>query len=51
MLNFILCDDNKSIMQRLASMLNSIFIKHNFSAQISLQADNVYEVLDFVCSF
>ena len=48
MLNFILCDDNKSIMQRLASMLNSIFIKHNFSAQISLQADNVYEVLDFL---
>lgn len=48
MLNFILCDDNKNIMQKLASMLDSIFIKHNFSAQISLQSDNVHEVLDFL---
>ena len=35
MLKFIICDDNLSIMEKLSAMLNSLFIKHNFNAQIS----------------
>lgn len=48
MLKFIICDDNLSIMEKLSAMLNSLFIKHNFNAQVVLQADNTKEVLDFL---
>jgi DNA-binding LytR/AlgR family response regulator len=34
MINFVLCDDNKSILNRLEKMLESIFIKNNLSGQI-----------------
>ena len=48
MLNFILCDDNVNILERFSKILDSIFTKHNYDAQIVLKTDNVKELLDFV---
>ena len=35
MLSFALCDDNKSILDKLSKMLESLFIKYNLDAEIS----------------
>ena len=47
MLNFVLCDDNVSSLNRLSKMLESIFICNNIDAQISLSASTASEVLDY----
>jgi len=36
MLSFVLCDDNKVILDRLSKMLESLFIKYHFDAEVSL---------------
>ena len=48
MLNFALCDDNLSVLNRLSNMLESIFINHNIDAKISLKAQTAYDVINFV---
>ena len=48
MLNFALCDDNLSVLNRLSKMLESIFINHNIDAKISLKAQSAYDVINFV---
>ena len=48
MLNFVLCDDNASVLYRLSKMLESIFIKHNIDASIILESSNANEVVEFV---
>lgn len=48
MLNIVLCDDNIKILNRLEKQLESIFIKHNVSALISLKATSTEEVLEFI---
>ena len=50
MLNFIICDDNIHIINKLSKMLESIFIKHNFEANIAFTSTTANEVLDFVNS-
>ena len=50
MLNFIICDDNIHILNKLSKMLESIFIKHNFEANIAFTSTTANEVLDFVNS-
>lgn len=50
MLNFIICDDNIHILNKLSKMLESIFIKHNFEANIAFISTTANEVLDFVNS-
>jgi len=47
MLNFIICDDNESISNKLGQMLESIFIKHRFDAQIILRTSSAEEVLNY----
>jgi len=47
MLNFVVCDDNTSIANKLAQMLESLFIKHNFEAQITLKTSSPEEVLNY----
>ena len=39
MLNFALCDDNLSVLNRLSKMLESIFINHNIEGEIGLNLD------------
>lgn len=50
MLNFVVCDDNPNILDKFSKMLNSIFIKHDFEAQISCRTTNPNELLDFILS-
>ena len=48
MLNFVVCDDNTSILNKLSKMLESIFIKNNIDADISLKASTASEVINYV---
>ena len=48
MLNFVLCDDNASVLSRLSKMLESIFIKDNIDASIILESSKANEVVEFV---
>lgn len=48
MLNFVLCDDNASVLSRLSKMLESIFIRHNIGASIILESSKANEVIEFV---
>lgn len=48
MLNFVLCDDNLVVLERLSKMLESIFIKNNIDAQIVLKCSSANEVLEYV---
>lgn len=50
MLNFVVCDDNKTILDRLAKMLDSIFIKKNIDAEVSFTSTNPLDVLEYVKS-
>ena len=47
MLNFVVCDDNLTIANKLVQMLDSLFIKHNFEAQITLKTSSPEEVLNY----
>ena len=48
MINFIICDDNQIILDKLEKILNDIFSRNGFEAQVALKSTNVDEVLDFV---
>ena len=48
MLNFVLCDDNKHILDRLEKMLEAIFINHNINAHIGLICSTPDEVIEYV---
>lgn len=50
MLHFALCDDNVAILDKLAKTLDSIFIKHNIDAEISIKADNPDDILNYIKS-
>ena len=46
MLNFAICDDNLSILNKLATLLNEIFLKNDFEAQITFKSDDVEALLE-----
>jgi len=48
MINFVICDDNLAISNKLAQMLESLFIKHNYDAQILCKTSSPEEVLNYV---
>ena len=48
MLSFVVCDDNKSILDRFSKMLESLFIIHNLDAEVSLSSTDPFEVLNYV---
>ena len=48
MLNFILCDDNLNIVNKMKDMLEIIFTKHDIEAIVSFVSDNAKETLDYV---
>ena len=45
MLNFAICDDNVNILDRLQKLLETIFTKNNFEAQVYFKFDNVEDLL------
>ena len=48
MLDFILCDDNANVLNKLEKMLEAIFINKNFDAQIVLSTTQHAEVVNFI---
>lgn len=46
MLNFVLCDDNPNILNKLEKMLNSILIENNLPGEITLTTTSPNELLD-----
>lgn len=48
MLNFVLCDDNKSVLSKLSSMLDSIFIDNHFDGCVSYTATNADDFFNYV---
>lgn len=48
MLNFVICDDNISILDRFSKILETIFTEHGFDAKVGLKTDDVDELLDYI---
>ena len=48
MLNFVLCDDSHTAIEKLSIMLDSIFIKNNLDGQIVFSTPNPYNLLKYV---
>ena len=48
MLNFVICDDNISAIDKLSKMLNSIIISHNLKGEITFTTDSPTELLKYV---
>ena len=48
MLNFALCDDNYSAIDRLSKMLNSIIISHKLEGQMTFTTDDPLKLFDYV---
>ena len=50
MLNFVICDDNLNMLNKLSAMLESIFINHEYDANVSFSSTDADSVLKFVNS-
>lgn len=50
MLNFIICDDNLNILDKLEKLLNNIFVKNNFDAQVGFKTDCFDGILNYMDS-
>ena len=48
MLDFVLCDDNHNVLIKLEKMLESIFIKNNYDAQVVLSTPNPDELINYI---
>lgn len=48
MLNFVICDDSPTILEKLSKMLEAIFINNNIDAEIGLKALTAYDVINYV---
>lgn len=48
MLSFVVCDDNKAILDRLVKMLESLFIKHHFDAEVSFASTDAKSTLQYL---
>ena len=48
MLNFIICDDNLNILDKFEKMLDNIFTKNNFEANVTFKSDNPEEILNHI---
>lgn len=48
MLNFVLCDDNLSILEKLANMLETICIKNDLQYNIMLKSKDAKTVIEFI---
>lgn len=50
MLNFVLCDDNATVLKKLEHTLDNIFTKHNFEAEVVFSSPNSDEILNYIKS-
>ena len=50
MLNFVICDDNQNMLNKLSKMFDTIFISNNIDASVVFQSTDPAEILDFANS-
>lgn len=50
MLNFVLCDDNAIILEKLEQMLHTLFVKNDYDAQVGFTSENVADTLAYIKS-
>ncbi|MBQ9267249.1 MAG: response regulator transcription factor [Clostridia bacterium] len=50
MLRFVLCDDNKTTLNKITSTLKSIFVNHDIDAEVSFAATNSTKLIDYLSS-
>jgi DNA-binding LytR/AlgR family response regulator len=50
MINFVIIDDNLKTVNKLSTMLEDIFLKHNFNAQITCKTSDVDELLNHIAN-
>lgn len=48
MLNFVICDDNISILDKFSKILETIFTQHGYDAKVGLKTDDVDELLEYI---
>ena len=48
MLNFVICDDNLNLLDRLEKMLETIFTKNNYDASVVFKSDNADDILNYI---
>lgn len=48
MLNFVICDDNPAVLNRLTKMLESIFINNNLDADIGFKSSIASDVINYL---
>lgn len=48
MLNFVICDDNENLLDRLEKMLETIFTKNNYDACVVFKSDNADDILNYI---
>ena len=48
MLNFVICDDNLNVLDKLSKMLENIFIKNNYEAEVTFASADVDQLLEHV---
>ena len=48
MLNFVLCDDNQGILNKLEKMLRSILIQNNLLGEIAFSATNANDIIHYI---
>jgi len=48
MLNFVICDDNKAVLDRLCKMLESIFIQNKIDAEVSFSTTKPEDVISYL---
>ncbi len=48
MLNFVICDDNPAVLNRLSKMLEAIFITNDIDAEIGLKALSASDVINYL---
>ena len=48
MLNFILCDDNEKVLNKLSHMFDNIFIKNDFEAKVAFTTTKDSVLLDYI---
>lgn len=48
MLSFVICEDNKSILERLSKMLDTIFLKQDIDANVDFTSTNPNDMLQYI---
>lgn len=50
MLNFVICDDNLNILDRLEKMLENVFTKNNYEATVTFKSGNSEDILEHIAN-